>query len=85
MKIVGDDCYFVTNYNRVTGATDYWDRHLVAAFGLQARVVRPHSIADGDITNCALPMEGVGRVFHLAGKSSYQKVSRISVSSTPLT
>jgi nucleoside-diphosphate-sugar epimerase len=53
----------------VTGATGFLGRHLVSALESQAIAVRRHSSANGDIANCALPMEGVTRVFHLAGKS----------------
>lgn len=53
----------------VTGATGFLGRHLVTALELRGFSVRRHSSADGDIADCVLPMEGVGRVFHLAGKS----------------
>jgi nucleoside-diphosphate-sugar epimerase len=53
----------------VTGATGFLGRHLVAALQSQGLAVRQHSSAGGDIAHCPLPMEGVGRVFHLAGKS----------------
>jgi nucleoside-diphosphate-sugar epimerase len=53
----------------VTGATGFLGRHLVAALESEGRAVRKHSTADGDIADCALPMEGVSHVFHLAGKS----------------
>lgn len=53
----------------VTGATGFLGRPLVAALESEGFVVRKHSSANGDIANCALPMEGVSRVFHLAGKS----------------
>lgn len=53
----------------VTGASGFLGRHLVAALQKQGFIVRQHSSADGDIARCTLPMEGVGRVFHLAGKS----------------
>lgn len=53
----------------VTGATGFLGRHLVAALESQGFTVRRHSSADGDIASCPLSMEGVGRVFHLAGKS----------------
>jgi nucleoside-diphosphate-sugar epimerase len=53
----------------VTGATGFLGRHLVAALESQSRALRLHSSADGDIANCALPMEDVSHVVHLAGKS----------------
>jgi nucleoside-diphosphate-sugar epimerase len=53
----------------VTGATGFLGRRLVAALESRSFTVRRHSSADGDIASCSLPMEGVGRVFHLAGKS----------------
>ncbi len=53
----------------VTGATGFLGRHLVAALESQGRAVRRHSSANGDIANCALPMESVSHVFHLAAKS----------------
>lgn len=53
----------------VTGATGFLGRRLVAALESRGFTVRRHSSADGDIASCTLPMEGVGRVFHLAGKS----------------
>lgn len=53
----------------VTGATGFLGRHLVATLELRGFAVRRHSSADGDIADCTLPMEGVSRVFHLAGKS----------------
>lgn len=53
----------------VTGATGFLGRRLVAALESRSFAVRRHSSADGDIASCMLPMEGVGRVFHLAGKS----------------
>ena len=61
----------------VTGATGFLGLQLVSALGRQGHTVRGHSSADGDISRCSLPMEGVSRVFHLAGKSyvpdSWQK------------
>jgi len=53
----------------VTGATGFLGRHLVAALESQGFTVRRHSSAEGDIAHCTLPMEGVSRVLHLAGKS----------------
>jgi nucleoside-diphosphate-sugar epimerase len=53
----------------VTGATGFLGRRLVAALEARGFPVRKHASADGDIANCLLPMEGVGHVFHLAGKS----------------
>ncbi|MGA8538523.1 MAG: GDP-mannose 4,6-dehydratase [Terriglobales bacterium] len=53
----------------VTGATGFLGRHLVAALESQSYAVRKHSSADGDIADCALPMENVSHVFHLAGES----------------
>lgn len=53
----------------VTGATGFLGRHLVAALESRGFAVRRHSSADGDIATCAIPMEGVSRVFHLAAKS----------------
>jgi nucleoside-diphosphate-sugar epimerase len=53
----------------VTGATGFLGRHLAAKLEATGFKVRRHSSADGDIANCALPVEGVTRVFHLAGKS----------------
>jgi nucleoside-diphosphate-sugar epimerase len=53
----------------VTGATGFLGRKLVAALEARGHAVRKHSSADGDIASCALPMEGVSHVFHLAGKS----------------
>jgi len=53
----------------VTGATGFLGRRLVAALGGRGLAVRKHSNGDGDIASCPLPMDGVGHVFHLAGKS----------------
>ncbi|MGO8793589.1 MAG: NAD-dependent epimerase/dehydratase family protein [Candidatus Sulfotelmatobacter sp.] len=53
----------------VTGATGFLGRHLVAALQARGLSVRQHSSAAGDIARCSLPMEGIGQVFHLAGKS----------------
>jgi len=53
----------------VTGATGFLGRHLVAALESRGFAVKRHSTCDGDIADCPLPMEGVSRVFHLAGKS----------------
>jgi nucleoside-diphosphate-sugar epimerase len=53
----------------VTGATGFLGRPLVVALETQGFMVRKHSSADGDIADCELPTEGVGRIFHLAAKS----------------
>jgi nucleoside-diphosphate-sugar epimerase len=53
----------------VTGATGFLGRHLVAALESQGCAVHMHSSADGDIADCALPMDSVSHVFHLAGES----------------
>ncbi len=53
----------------VTGATGFLGRHLIPVLESQGLSVRQHSSADGDIASCALPMKGISRVFHLAGKS----------------
>lgn len=53
----------------VTGATGFLGRHLVAALESRGFTVRQHSSAAGDIASCTFPMDGVSRVFHLAGKS----------------
>ncbi len=53
----------------VTGATGFLGRHLVAALESQGRAVQQHSSADGDIADCALPMDDVSHVIHLAGKN----------------
>lgn len=53
----------------VTGATGFLGRYLVVALESQGHAVNWHSSADGDIVDCQLPMEDVGHVFHLAGKS----------------
>ena len=53
----------------VTGATGFLGRHLVAALKSRGLAVLKHSSADGDISNCPLPMEDVGQVFHLAARS----------------
>jgi nucleoside-diphosphate-sugar epimerase len=53
----------------VTGATGFVGRHLVKALEAYGHVVRRHSSSQGDVANCALPVEGAGHVFHLAAKS----------------
>ena len=53
----------------VTGATGFVGRHLVGALESRGFGVRQHSSASGDIATCELPMEDVGSVIHLAGKS----------------
>lgn len=53
----------------ITGAAGFLGTHLAALLESRGFTVRRHSSADGDISNCALHMEGVGHVFHLAGKS----------------
>jgi nucleoside-diphosphate-sugar epimerase len=53
----------------VTSATGFPGRRLVAALEGRGFTVRLYASANGDIANCALPMEGVGHLFHLAGKS----------------
>jgi nucleoside-diphosphate-sugar epimerase len=53
----------------VTGASGFLGRHLVRALESQGYTVRQHSSADGDIATSKFPMERVGRVIHLAGKS----------------
>jgi nucleoside-diphosphate-sugar epimerase len=53
----------------VTGATGFLGRYLVRALRERGFAVQEHSGVDGDIANCLLPMNDVGRVFHLAAKS----------------
>ena len=53
----------------VTGASGFLGRHLVKALEARGHRVRSHSSAQGDIANCALPLDGVDHVFHLAAKS----------------
>ena len=69
MKSVGINSCRMKNNILVTGASGFLGRHLVAALEAQGHAVRRHSSADGDIANCPLPMEGISRVFHLAGRS----------------
>jgi len=53
----------------VTGATGFLGGHLVAALGARGYAVRAHSSRQGDISRCALPVEGVAHVFHLAART----------------
>ncbi len=53
----------------VTGASGFLGRHLVKALEARGHRVRPHSTGQGDIANCALPIDGVDHVYHLAAKS----------------
>jgi nucleoside-diphosphate-sugar epimerase len=53
----------------VTCATGFLGRRLVAVLEGRGFTVREYASANGDIANCALPMAGVGHLFHLAGKS----------------
>lgn len=53
----------------VTGASGFIGRHLIRALEALGHSVRAHSRRAGDISNCALPTEGVSHVFHLAAKS----------------
>jgi len=53
----------------VTGATGFLGRHLVEALAARGCGVRPHSSRQGDVANCALPIEGADHVFHLAARS----------------
>ena len=53
----------------VIGATGFLGRRLVAVLEGRGFTVREYASANGDIANCALPMAGVGHLFHLAGMS----------------
>ena len=53
----------------VTGAGGFLGRHLVQALKSRGHRVRSHSSAQGDISSCALPIDGVDHVYHLAAKS----------------
>jgi GDP-4-dehydro-6-deoxy-D-mannose reductase len=54
----------------VTGASGFIGRHLVAHLNHMGKCVVPVSRAHGvDVTRDKLPMDGVGHVFHLAGKT----------------
>jgi nucleoside-diphosphate-sugar epimerase len=53
----------------VTGATGFVGTHLLAALREQGRRVLMHATANGDIATGRLEFDGVGHVFHLAGRS----------------
>ncbi len=53
----------------VTGASGFMGRYLVKALEARGHWVRAHSSHQGDISTCALPIEGASHVFHLAAKS----------------
>jgi nucleoside-diphosphate-sugar epimerase len=53
----------------VTGADGFIGRHIVAALKALGHSVQTHSLADGDLTRCALEYSGVSHVFHLAGRT----------------
>lgn len=53
----------------VTGATGFIGRHLLPALTGAGVTALTHSSADGDITRCPLPYEGIGHVYHLAARS----------------
>jgi nucleoside-diphosphate-sugar epimerase len=53
----------------VTGARGFIGRHLVSALRQSSVDVVEHSTSQGNIVSCALPYDGVDRVFHLAGRS----------------
>jgi nucleoside-diphosphate-sugar epimerase len=53
----------------VTGGTGFFGTHLVAALRANGREVVALSSADGDVVRCVLPLDGVGQVVHLAGRS----------------
>ena len=53
----------------VTGARGFIGRALVKALRAASFAVLEHSTEQGDIARCELRYSGVGRVFHLAGRS----------------
>jgi nucleoside-diphosphate-sugar epimerase len=53
----------------VTGADGFVGKYLVAALKSSGHSVQTHSLADGDLTRCALEYPGISHVFHLAGKT----------------
>ncbi len=53
----------------VTGAEGFIGSHLVKALRLAGYHVCTHSKSQGDIRNCHLRFEGIGHVFHLAGRT----------------
>lgn len=53
----------------VTGASGFIGRHLATRLNSDGYTVRTHSSGDGDLSRCALDYQGIGHVFHLAGKS----------------
>jgi len=53
----------------VTGADGFIGSHLVKALKAEGRRIWAHSFGDGNIAFCPLEFEGVGHVFHLAGKT----------------
>jgi nucleoside-diphosphate-sugar epimerase len=69
LTIVASNSCLMKDEILVTGATGFLGRHLVAALESRGFTVRRYSSADGDIASCTFRMDGVSRVFHLAGKS----------------
>src|SRR5262249_32723523 len=53
----------------VTGARGFIGRPLVKALRAASFDVLEHSTEQGDIARCELRYAGIGRVFHLAGRS----------------